>query len=158
MHPLVKDYLDRVVIRDDEKWIDGDVNLYCLGLRELNFHDININGHFSCAQNLLETLDGSPKSCLSFWCSRNRLTSLKGSPEKVQGSFNAFDNKLENLEGLSESIGGVIYIGKNPLKSLKGIGSYHGCIIMDRTLDCDYFIQYSLMGMINLVMKKIQEK
>lgn len=131
MHPRIKEYLDEVVIRDGEKWIDGDVLLCCYSITELNFHDININGQFNCSYTNITTLKGSPKTVNEYFgCSFNKLTSLEGAPMKINGDFACYNNNIT---------------------SLKGLGDVEGLIYLNKPLNCDYFIQYSLMGKICLI-------
>lgn len=152
MHPKVKAYLNSVVIRDGQKWIDGDVDLFGLNLTELSFHDINVDGYFNCANNKLTTLEGSPKTVNgNLTCNANNLTNLEGSPETVNGYFDCSNNKLTTLEGSSKTVKGNFWCHyNNNLTTLKGLGDVDGVIFINKPFNCDYYLQYILMGKIKI--------
>lgn len=150
MHPQVQYYLDKVVIRDGEKWIYENVDLADLELTELNFHDINVFGYFSCRRNKLKTLEGSPKSVAShFFAYHNCLESLEGSPDEIGGCFWVSNNRLKSLEGSPKIIKSYLHCTYNPLETLEGLNEVGDLIYLNKPLkNCDYFIQYSLMNKI----------
>ena len=54
-----------------------------------------------------------------FSCYNDQLTSLEGSPKEVRGSFSCSDNKLTSLEGSPKEVGGDFYCHNNPGKFTK---------------------------------------
>lgn len=125
-------FLSKQVVVDGVRKINGSVFLSYSSLYKLNFGDIDlVRGMFDC--------------------SGNNLSSLEGSPKIVKDDFICEYNKLKTLEGITQNIGGHLFCLQNPLESLKGIGEVGGLIHLSKPLkNCDYFIQYSLMGKIKL--------
>jgi len=122
-------------IRDDGSIdVDRGVDLrYKLGdLKQLTLTFNEVNGFFSCGNNILTTLEGCPKKVSRFFdCSYNRLTSLEYSPKIVEGDFLCWDNyHLTSLEGLENTyINHTLDIERcSNLYSLKGfpkkVGSF----------------------------------
>jgi len=77
------------------KTIDKDVDLSNLYLKSLPdfLSGILVKGNFSCSDNQLTSLKGSPAEVGGyFYCSNNKLTSLAGTPAKVHGDFSCGDN------------------------------------------------------------------
>jgi hypothetical protein len=75
--------------------VDGDVNLWNLGLTELPLIFNKVSGYFNCGVNELTTLKGSPRYVGDYFgCNKNQLTSLEFSPDYV-GSY--FSCELNNL-------------------------------------------------------------
>jgi len=119
--------------------VDGDVELDSRNLEYLPLKFNYVNGHFDCAYNRLETLEGCPQTvggyffCFEnelktlegspqtvggdFGCSLNELITLEGSPQTVNGNFLCFGNELKDLEYFPEVIGNV-YIKENPVDLL----------------------------------------
>jgi hypothetical protein len=64
----------------------------------------HINGHFTCSDLGLTTLEGCPRVVGYFDCSENQLTDLKGGPESVAGDYMCYSNKLTSLEGAPKKI------------------------------------------------------
>jgi hypothetical protein len=80
-----------------------------------------VAGDFSCYNNNLTSLEGSPKEVGGiFFCSYNNLTSLEGSPKEVGGNFSCYHNKLTSLEGSPKEVGGNFDCSYNNLTSLEG--------------------------------------
>ena len=101
--------------------VDGDVDLRDRGLLELPFRFRKVTGNFSCTDNQLTNLEGSPDSVGgNFYCSNNKLTSLYGAPDSVGRNFDCEYNKLTNLEGAPDSVGRNFYCFYNQLTSLDG--------------------------------------
>ena len=95
------------------KVIQGNVDLSDLYLKKLPdfLEDVIVKGDFSCHNNSLTSLEGSPEKVGGdFSCDNNSLTSLKGAPEKVGGNFSCPYNPLTSLEGLPKEIGGNLWI------------------------------------------------
>ena len=71
------------------KIIDGDVRIDNLCLTELfDLSDVEVTGVFSCRNNTLTSLIGSPHTVgQDFWCENNELTNLIGAPHTVIGFF-----------------------------------------------------------------------
>jgi hypothetical protein len=102
--------------------VDGDVDLSSKSLDKLPVNFGTVTGHFSCYNNLLVSLEGSPIKVGGYFdCSDNHLTSLEGSPREVGGSFNCHYNQLTSLEGSPREVGGNFYCSDNQLRTLKGI-------------------------------------
>ena len=81
-----------------------------------------VAGDFSCYNNNLTSLEGSPKEVGGiFFCSYNNLTSLEGSPKEVGGNFSCYHNKLTSLEGSPKEVGGNFDCSCNKLTSLRNI-------------------------------------
>jgi hypothetical protein len=129
-------------INDDET-IDvyGNVHLFDRGLTELPLWFNKVSGNFSCNNNQLTSLKGSPRrvdgnfSCADnqltslefspdyvgggFYCNRNDLTDLIGSPKEVDMYFNCSGNEnLNNINGYTEKIYGLFYCNNTPLSSI----------------------------------------
>ncbi len=80
--------------------VNGNVELYKKGLTEIPLKFNRVSGYFSCSDNKLTSLIGSPEHVGgSFYCSDNQLTTLIGSPSYVGGSFSCGNNQLTSLEG-----------------------------------------------------------
>ena len=79
--------------------VDGDVNLWNLGLTELPLIFNRVTGYFLCDDNKLTSLKGSPRWIGGYFdCDCNRLTSLEFSPDYVGSYFSCELNDLtDNL-------------------------------------------------------------
>ena len=110
--------------------VDWDVNLYDKGLTKIPLKFGKVSGYFSCGDNQLKSLEGSPLSVGGgFNCYINQLKSLSGAPLSVGGYFNCISNQLKSLSGSPLSVGGNFYCDSNQLKSLSGIsGKISGAI------------------------------
>ena len=94
--------------------VDGDVNLFSLGLTQLPLKFNKVTGNFDCGSNDLTSLEGCPKDVVgNFDCQDNKLTSLEHSPSKIAGHFNCNDNQLSSLEYCTDKVGGSYYYCKN---------------------------------------------
>ena len=92
-----------------------NVNLSNLKLTKIPFNFGTIEGFFSCSNNNLNSLKGSPRIVSgSFYCFNNKLKSLKNSPEKVFCDFYCDNNKLKSLKNISECHRDV-YCEENPI-------------------------------------------
>jgi hypothetical protein len=101
--------------------VDGNVILAERNLVSLPLRFGKINGDFSCRDNDLTSLKGSPYEVTSdFLCQRNNLTSLKGCPKSVGVDFWCYENELTSLEGGPSFVGNDYYCEKNNLQTLKG--------------------------------------
>jgi hypothetical protein len=122
--------------------VDGNVNLYKKGLKELPLKFGKVSGYFECSYNELTTLEGAPKEVggrfdcgrnqlttlegapkevgRHFNCSYNQLTTLEGGPKEVGGDFVCINNQLTTLEGGPKEVGGSFYCGNNQLTTLEG--------------------------------------
>ena len=102
--------------------VDWDVNLYDKGLTKIPLKFGKVSGYFSCGDNQLKSLEGSPLSVGGgFNCSHNQLKSLSGAPLSVGGYFSCSFNQLKSLEGISGRISGGIYCHDNQLRDVKGV-------------------------------------
>jgi len=100
--------------------IDGNVDLYYRNLTELPLRFNYVSGYFSCNNNKLTSLLGSPKSVGgNFYCDNNELTSLKGGPQSVGGHFDCGYNQISSLEGGPQSVGDF-YCFNNPIHEKLG--------------------------------------
>jgi len=107
--------------------VDGDVNLSGVWLTKLPIKFNHVSGDFKCNDNLLDTLDGSPKSVGGdFDCDDNDLTTLEGSPKSVGGNFDCSWNKLTTLEGSPKSTGGSFYCSYNKILTFEGAPNHVG--------------------------------
>jgi len=80
-----------------------------------------VSGFFSCSDNSLTSLEGSPRSVGGgFSCADNRLTTLKGAPKTITRDFYCANNQLTSLEGAPQTVGGGFYCHGNQLTSLEG--------------------------------------
>ena len=83
------------------KTIDQNVYLSSLYLKALPdfLSGILVKGYFSCYNNQLTSLEGSPAEVGGdFSCSYNQLTSLEGAPTEVGGDFYCKNNKVKFTE------------------------------------------------------------
>jgi len=127
--------IENYQIRDES--IDTRGNVYLNGqlgdLKQLPLTFNEVNGFFSCGNNILTTLEGCPiKVDGDFGCSRNKLTSLEHSPKIVENYFYCNENEyITSLEGLEDTyISGGLYVRFcSNLYSLKGfpkkVGSFN---------------------------------
>lgn len=113
--------IDYIQYSDGKVFVTGDLDLSNLGLKKLpDLTKVEVNGFFSCGNNELTSLIGSPKSVGgSFFCNKNKLESLEGSPEEINGHFFCDDSELESLEGSPEIVHGDFFCTGNKLKSLE---------------------------------------
>ncbi len=136
--------LDRLNIRYEIKpdgtiFVPGDIDLSFrrgISSRRLkrlpDLAAVEVGGWFTCADNQLTSLDGSPKKIhKSFSCCQNPLTSLKGAPREVGGDFDCGRTRLDMLEGSPEKIGGNFRCDRAGIGSLKGaprqVGGLFSC-------------------------------
>ena len=126
-HPFIphkiEGRLDKLIQAYRNNGSKGDLNLN--GMNLTKFPDVlkyvDVGGGFSCANNQLTSLEGTPTSVRgSFYCGNNQLRSLKGAPKIVSGIFSCNDNQLRSLVGAPTSVGGSFDCRKNKLTSLKG--------------------------------------
>ena len=96
------------------KIIDGDVRIDNLCLTELfDLSDVEVTGVFSCRNNTLTSLIGSPHTVgQDFWCENNELTNLIGAPHTVIGFFDCRNNPLTSLKDIPKIIEGSFYISE----------------------------------------------
>ena len=148
--------IENYQIRDDGSIdVEGDVGLNgrLVGLIQLPLTFNEVNGFFSCGNNILTTLEGCPKKVGgNFWCSFNKLTSLEHSPKIVEeGNFYCVkNNHITSLEGLENTyIGDLLDVrGCSKLYSLKGFPKKVGGFYCEHTpiepiyntfiQECDY--------------------
>lgn len=129
----IKEICNRYSIRNysinSDESIDVNESVYLYGkyLSELPLKFNKVVGSFDCHNNLLTSLEGSPKSVSgNFLCYENRLTNLGGSPEEVGGDFWCHENRLNNLIGGPSNVGGRYWCYGNNLNSLLGSAIYIG--------------------------------
>lgn len=91
-------------------------NLYSIPLRFRN-----VFGNFTCFDNKLTTLYGSPNYISGdFDCSFNSLSTLDDCPVKVDGGFYCSNNSLVSLGDSKKIVGLTFNCSHNNLKSLEG--------------------------------------
>jgi len=101
--------------------VDGYVNFGFMKLKKLPIRFGIVTGDFSCNNNELTTLEGSPSRVGGYFiCNSNELTTLKGGPSEVGGNFWCSNNSLTSLEGSPSEVGGMFWCGSNKLITLKG--------------------------------------
>ena len=101
--------------------VDGYVNFGFMKLKKLPIRFGIVTGDFSCDNNELTTLEGSPSRVGGYFiCNSNELTTLKGGPSEVGGNFWCSNNSLTSLEGSPSEVGGMFWCGSNKLITLKG--------------------------------------
>jgi hypothetical protein len=89
--------------------VDDDVDLYGFDLTELPLTFNKVTGYFTCSNNRLTSLKGSPRWVGGwFHCYNNQLTSLEFSPDYMGGNFYCEWNKLTDNYCDTE-IGGGFY-------------------------------------------------
>ena len=111
-----------------KKIIEGNVVMESLHLTELfDLSDVEVTGSFSCRDNSLTSLKGSPHTVRNgFNCARNNLTDLVGAPKIVMMGFQCGNNKLTSLIGAPKITDGDFYCSFNKLKSLVGAPTFIG--------------------------------
>lgn len=111
--------------------VKGNVELFKKGLSEIPVKFGIVTGIFTCSNNFLTSLEGSPKEVGTFICEHNKLTSLEGGPNKVDINFNCSHNQLISLKGAPEYVGSSFYCYANQLTSLEGgpkrVGNDYNC-------------------------------
>jgi len=119
------------ILKDNSVKVQGDVNfskkLENLSKLPLRFHEVT--GDFDISDNVLVTLEGSPKRVGgSFLAYKNELTSLKGGPIEVGCNFIILRNNITSLEYSPLKVKEDYICSHNPLKSLVGIVDVGGNI------------------------------
>ncbi len=106
------EFLDKVCF-GRERWtlnskgeidVVGNVYMDRMGLTEIPVKFGRVSGDFSCSNNQLSSLKGSPYSVRSFLCSYNQLTSLKYAPQECNFNFYCDNNNLSSLDGAPKSV------------------------------------------------------
>ena len=110
--------------------VDDNIDISFESLSKIPLKFNNVSGDFLSYNNMLSTLEGSPKSVGGdFCCPYNRLVTLKGGPEYVGKYFDCSKNKLTTLEGSPEYVGGDFSCANNPLTSVEYEGDIKGSLI-----------------------------
>ena len=110
---------------EDQKYgyivdVNDNVILYNKSLKSIDIKFNIVKGSFNCMINELESLEGSPEICESFYCNHNKLKSLKYCPKIVNCFFDCSHNELETLEGSPKIMNGDFICSSNKLISLIG--------------------------------------
>lgn len=101
--------------------VDGNVDLGGIKITGIPVKFGKVSGDFTCYNNHLKSLDGSPKHVGGdFDCSYNMLPFLDGSPKEVGGDFNCYKNQLKSLRGAPREVGRNFNCNHNRLTSLQG--------------------------------------
>lgn len=99
--------------------VDGEVYLYANNLVKLPLKFGKVTGYFTCSNNHLTSLEGSPYWVGRYFdCSNNELTTLEDGPKTVIGSYYCQRNKLVNFKGWPEDFDGYLFISGNPVYKL----------------------------------------
>ena len=87
----------------------GGIYLNNLNLKEFPFQFGAIDGDFTCYNNQLTNLKGSPRIVRGYFnCSYNELTSLEGAPREINGRWNGdFHCEYNKLQTLYPYIGNI---------------------------------------------------
>ena len=100
---------------------DGSIDVDYVDLRYENLTKIplkfnKVNGIFSCSDNELTSLEGSPKEVNgSFSCSGNKLTSFEFSPKIIRGDFWCQNNNIKSFEYFTSYIKDEFWCDFNPI-------------------------------------------
>ena len=103
--------------------IYGDLNLSGKNLTVLpNLSTTTVMGKFNCSNNLLKSLEGSPKYAKFYDCSQNwQLITLRGTPQKVEEFHCAICPRLLSLD-YGPEYARIYNINSNPqLKNIQGL-------------------------------------
>lgn len=122
--------------------VNQNVNISNRRLSELPLQFGRIEGYFTCSDNQLTSLKGSPHMVSgSFYCNHNILLDLKHSPTSVGGDYMCNSNLLTSLDGVPFMIHGSFYCGINKLVSFDSFPPrISGQISMGIQVDAtDYF-------------------
>jgi len=115
-YTLIKDPMYGFVVD-----VGGGVDISNRGLRFIQVKFNTVEGSFTCSNNQLQTLLGSPMNVgVGFYCNNNNLTSLKGCPVNIERSFTCSHNEIESLIGAPKEIKGDFGCSHNLLISLEG--------------------------------------
>ena len=99
--------------------VNGDVWLTGEYLAKLPLNFGYVSGDFSCGENELTSLQGSPKFVGGgFDCSYNQLTNLEGGPQSVGGNFWCFENDLYSLRFAPEEVEGEVFVLPNSISDI----------------------------------------
>ena len=105
-----------VVNSDGSIDVDNYVDLCNKGLTKLPLKFNKINGEFSCSNNILISLEGSPIEVNEgFFCYGNQLTSFEFSPKIIRGNFNCQYNNIKSFEYFPSFVKGYFYCDCNPI-------------------------------------------
>lgn len=86
-----------------------------------------VSQNFSCSNNLLSSLKGSPAVLMGdFTCSANKLSTLIGGPTQVGNTYSCARNQLRDLRGAPKKVKNFI-CSFNQLTSLKGAPTEINC-------------------------------
>jgi hypothetical protein len=121
IHEICKTYniINYTINSDGSIDVNGEVDLYGMGLTKLPLKFRNVTGNFYCYNNKLTNLEGCPQSVGSnFYCSYNQLTNLEGCPQSVGSNFDCSYNQLTNLEGCPQSVGSNFDCRNNPIYNI----------------------------------------
>lgn len=110
-------YMDNYTVNNDGTVdVDGDVELYNIGLEKIPLKFREVKGEFTCSMNKLESLEGCPEIVGGrFYCNRNELTSLVGGPKSVNGNYSFEHNNVTSFEGFPDFVSGKVSCIDNPI-------------------------------------------
>ncbi len=94
--------------------VNGDVYISGYRLSKLPLMFDNVSGDFSCGNNILTTLEGSPKWVGGdFDCHRNNFTSLNGCPIIIDGNLYIEYNQISLIDISIKVKGNIVFTGCN---------------------------------------------
>ena len=96
--------------------VNDYVYLYDYNLTKLPLKFNKVNGNFSCSNNKLTSLEGSPKEINGdFYCRYNLLTSFEFAPKIIRGFFDCENNKIRTFEYFPSYVKGYFWCNGNPI-------------------------------------------
>ena len=149
-----------IINQDETVDVDNDVDLDSRQLYKLPLKFGKVSGYFVCDNNLLSSLDGSPREIGStgFGCGNNVIKTLVGGPLIVKGIYYCHDNELTDVVGFPEHYtDNNVYATGNPVseilnlvkeydqaKFIKWLNEYDvirdGCRIVEMRLEEAYYM------------------
>jgi len=96
--------------------VNSSVNFWCKGLSKIPIKFNKINYDFSCSNNELTSLEGSPVEVNGgFYCNNNKLISLQYAPKIIRDNFFCQDNNINSFEYFPSFIKDYFFCYNNPI-------------------------------------------
>jgi hypothetical protein len=118
IHKICERYNIKKYTINDDLSIDVDDRVYLSinNLRVIPLRFRRVSGNFSCENNKLTSLIGSPEFLDGYFsCYKNNLTSLEYLPKYIGGGINCQYNKIWNFRGIPDSFKREFYCEGNPI-------------------------------------------